>query len=286
VCDPSAVDVWGPERADQLAELCAAALPAERLTGDELLASCWDDDGVVVAEPDGSGAAAVVVRRFGELAVGFVKLVAVEPEAQRGGKGRRLLAAAQDWAWDQGATDLHLAGSPPFFLWPGVDVSFTAMHCLVEAASFTETGAVFDMVVPARFRGPVPEGVELRRLADDADVAAVDGLVDELWPEWTGEQRRGTEQGTCLGAFDADSGQALAFACHSVNRAGWFGPTGTAPAARHRGVGLALLGQVCADLSAAGYQEVEICWIGPVGFYAAAGGHLSRVFRTYHRAKP
>ncbi len=286
MCDPSAVDVWGPERADQLAELCAATLPAERLTADELLANCWDDAGLVLAEPDGSGAAAAVVRRVGDLAVGFVKLVVVQPAAQRAGHGRELLAGVQAWAWDEGALDLHLAGSPPFFLWPGVDTSFTAMHGLVESAGFTETGAVFDMVVPASFRHPVPEGIELRDLAEDDDAAAVDRLVDELWPEWTGEQRRGTEQGTGLGAFDTQSGQAVAFACHSVNRAGWFGPTGTASEARHRGVGLALLGRVCADLSAAGYQQVEICWIGPVGFYAAAGGHFSRVFRTYHHPKP
>jgi GNAT superfamily N-acetyltransferase len=285
VCDPSAVDSWGPERSVELAALCSAAMPDEHLSADELLAACWDDPGVVLGDPSGSGAVAAVVRRFGELAVAFLKVVVVDPEAQRRGLGRRLLLAAEEWTWDQGADELHLAGSAPFFLWPGVDVAFTATHSLVESAGYTETGAVFDMTVPAGYRHPRADGVELRRVLDDADVAAVDQLVAGRWPEWSDEQRRGTEQGTCVGAFDPDTGRAVAFACHSVNRAGWFGPTGTADDWRHRGIGLALLGQVCADLSVAGYTEVEICWIGPVGFYAAAGGRFSRVFRTYRKAK-
>ncbi len=285
MCDPSAVDSWGPERSGELAALCAAAMPDEHLNADELLAACWDDPGVVLGDPSGAGAVAAVVRRFGDLAVAFLKLVVVDPEAQRRGHGHRLLDAAAEWAWDQGAGELHLAGSAPFFLWPGVDVSFTAAHTLVESAGYAETGAVFDMTVPAGYRHPSPDGVEMRRVLDDADVAAVDQLVAGRWPEWSAEQRRGTEQGTCVGAFDPDTGQAVAFACHSVNRAGWFGPTGTADDWRHRGIGLSLLGQVCADLSVAGYTQVEICWIGPVGFYAAAGGRFSRVFRTYRQVK-
>jgi len=286
VCDPSAVDSWGPERAAELTALCQAALADERLTGDELLAGCWDDPGVVLADPGGAGAVSAVVRRAGDFAVGFVKLVAVHPEARRQGVGRALLEAAAEWVWSQGGTDVHLAGSAPFFLWPGVDTRFTAAHCLVEAAGYTETGAVFDMSVPVGFRHPVPEGIELRRALDERDAEAVDRLVARRWPEWSAEQRRGTEQGTCVGAFDPATGDAVAFACHSVNRAGWFGPTGTDDAWRHRGIGHALLGQVCTDLSVAGFRDVEICWIGPFGFYAAAGGSMSRVFRTYHHPKP
>lgn len=285
MCDPSAVDSWGPQRADELAGLCEAAMPGERLTADELLAVLWDDPGLVLADPGGAGAVAAVVRRVGDVAVAFLKLAVVHPSAQRHGLGRRLLAAAESWAWDEGAGEMHLAGSAPFYLWPGVDVSFTAMHCLVEAGGYLETGAVFDMAVPAGFRAEGPDGVALRRVIDDADAEAVDTLVAQRWPEWSAEQRRGTEQGTCVAAFDPGTGEAVAFACHSVNRAGWFGPTGTDDAWRHRGIGLALLGQVCTDLSVAGYTDVEIAWIGPVGFYAAAGGRMSRVFRTYGRPK-
>ena len=286
MCDPSPVQEWGPERVGDLVVLTDAALPEERLNADELLACCWEDPGVVLGSSDGSGAASVVVRRHGDHADAFVKLVVVEPERQRTGIGRALLRAAEQWAWDQGASDVHLSGSAPAYLWPGVDVRAIAMLCLAEADGYEETGAAFDMSVPAAFRHPVPVGVDVRRTLADDDARAVDELVAREWPNWLDEQRRATEQGTCLAAFDLGTGEAVAFACHSVNRAGWFGPTGTAPSHRHRSIGLALLGEVCADLMVAGFTEVEICWIGPVGFYAAAGGSISRVYRTSRRRKP
>jgi GNAT superfamily N-acetyltransferase len=286
VCDPSAVHEWGPDHLGDLVGLTDAELPDERLTSDELLACCWEDPGVVLGLPDNRGAVSVVLRRFGDHPVAFVKLLVVDRGRRRVGHGRALLAAAEQWAWDSGAAELHLSGSAPAYLWPGVDVRATAMLCLAEAAGYDETGAAYDMSVPAAFRHPVPDGVDLRRALTEADAAAVDELVAREWPNWVDEQRRATEQGTCLAAFDAATGEAVAFACHSVNRAGWFGPTGTVPSHRHRSIGLALLGEVCTDLRAAGFADVEICWIGPVGFYAAAGGSISRVYRTYRRRKP
>jgi GNAT superfamily N-acetyltransferase len=286
VCDPSAVHEWGPERVGDLVALTEAALPDERLTADELLACCWEDPGVVLGPDDGSGAASAVVRRAGDHAAAFVKLLVVDPERQRAGIGRSLLRAVEEWAWDGGASDLHLSGSAPAYLWPGVDVRATAMLCLAERMGYEETGAAFDMSLPASYRHPVPHDVELRRTLTEDDAEAVDALVAREWPNWVEEQRRAVEQGTCIAAFDIGSAEAVAFACHSVNRAGWFGPTGTTPSHRHRSIGLALLGEVCADLMVAGFTDVEICWIGPIGFYAAAGGTISRVYRTSRRRKP
>ena len=131
------------------------------------------------------------------------------------------------------------------------------------------------MSVPAAFRHPVPDGVDIRRTLADTDAAAVDALVGREWPNWVRRATTGGRTGHVLAAFDTASGDAVAFACHSVNRAGWFGPTGTAPSHRHRSIGLALLGEVCTDLQVAGFHDVEICWIGPVGFYAAAGGSIT-----------
>jgi GNAT superfamily N-acetyltransferase len=308
VCDPSWVDQWGRDRVDDLVRLTDAAMPSEGLSRDELLACCWDDPGAVLAAgrsngsdrsrpADGrdgatvvfdgtAGAAAAVVRRSGDRAVGFVKLLAVHPGARRLGHGLALLRAVEDWAWDEGASELHLAGSAPFYLWPGIDVRATAMQCLVEVAGYEQTGVAFDMSLPTTFRRPIPEVVDIRRVLDEGDVGSVDALVDREWPEWLAEQRRASEQGTCLAAFDRTTGAPVAFACHSVNRAGWFGPTATTTDHRHQGIGHALLSEVCRDLMVAGYADVEIAWIGPFGFYARAGGAMSRVFRTFRRQKP
>lgn len=285
MCHAASVHDWGPERVDELTALCAAAMPAEVLSADELLGCCWDDPGLVLGDAGGDGAVSAVIRRWGDHAVGYLKLLVVPPGARRAGVGRALLTAAESWAWDQGASELHLGGSAPFYLWPGVDVRALAMLCLAESAGYEPTGAALNMSVPTTFRAPTPPGLEVRRAMSDADVEAVRALVAPVWPEWVAEVARGIEQGACLATFDA-TGTATAFACHSVNRAAWFGPTGTHPDRRHEGAGLALLGEVAKDLMAAGYPDTEICWIGPVGFYAAAGGAVSRTFRTLRKRRP
>jgi GNAT superfamily N-acetyltransferase len=103
------------------------------------------------------------------------------------------------------------------------------------------------------------------------------------WPHWEPELRRGAQQGGCLVAWNDDDAP-VGFACHSVNRAGWFGPTGTDPAWQRRGIGSALLGAACEDLMSAGHVSAEIAWIGPLAFYArTAGAKVSRVFQTATR---
>jgi GNAT superfamily N-acetyltransferase len=102
-------------------------------------------------------------------------------------------------------------------------------------------------------------------------------------------QQAGAEgDGAGDGAGDVEgvARRAVGFACHSVNRAGWFGPTGTDPARRGAGVGHALLAEVCRDAMVAGYADVEISWIGPMRFYAKAGGAVSRVFRVLGKRRP
>jgi hypothetical protein len=61
----------------------------------------------------------------------------------------------------------------------------------------------------------------------------------------------------------------------------------TTPGRQHGGVGSALLSELCRDLMVAGHADAEICWVGPVGFYAkAAGASVSRVFRDLGKDRP
>jgi GNAT superfamily N-acetyltransferase len=270
-------DVWG---------LVDAALPGERLTADEILACCFDDPGVVLGLGDGSGVVSAVVRVLGEHRVGWVRLLAVAPDARRRGHGRALLAAAEQWAFDHGADEMQLGGSAPFYFWPAVPGDALEMLCLLEAARYDPTGGELNMTIPTTFRAPTPDGVVLRRVVDDAEADAVVAFTGALWPWWVAELQRGIEQGGCHAAFDEHDRAVLGFACHSVNRAAWVGPMGTAADRRGRGVGHALLGALCTDLMTANFRDAEISWVGPVRFYAKAGARVSRMFRSYRKAKP
>ena len=309
------MDEWGPEQAGELTALVAAAMPDEDLTLDELLAVCWEDPGperpaevgVVLATPTGDGAVAVVIRSFGvapdDVRLAFVKIVVVHPDARRQGIGHALLDAAEQWSWAHGATELHLSGSAPFYVWPGVDATATEMLCLAESRGYRLTGSDINMALSTEYRAAPPEGVTIRRVMDDADVVMVDRLLEAQWPEWIAETHRAIEQGCCHAAFVPDPGgdgplrtadpgpddvpeRVIGFACHSVNRSGWLGPMGTDPERRAAGVGNALLGQVCRDLMIADFTHTEISWVGPIRFYAKAGATVSRVFRQYRLRRP
>lgn len=305
---------WERDRLDEVVAIVTDALPDERLLADEIEAGLFDDDDtVVLGLPDGHGVVAVAIRNMaiGEtsLVVATLKLIAVAPRHRRQGAGRRLLSAAERVAAAAGATELHLAGSAPFYFWPGVDVRFVGMLCLAEACGYRPVGAELNMSLPATFRAPCPAGSEVRRVLDDREVAAVTALVRRAWPWWEPEVARAIDQGGCLGAFasadatgaelsqprstggvtvDADGTapdrSCQGFVCHSVNRAGWIGPMGTDPDRQHRGLGSALLGEACRDLMIANHKDVEISWVGPVRFYAKTGATVSRVFRTFTKS--
>lgn len=239
---------------------------------------------MVLGRVDGTGAVSACVQTHGNRVVGFVKLIAVEPVAQGAGLGRALLDAAVAWAFDgEGAAEVRVAGPAPFYLWPGLDFRATKALCLFEAAGFWATGAEFNMSCPTTFRataGAVPVD---RVLSDDA-AAAVLAFVRQEWPGWVAETARALEHGSCFAALD--EGAPVAFGCHSVNRAGWIGPMGTDPGRQRTGAGAAVLGALCRDLTAAGFAEAEIGWVGPPEFYArAAGASVSRVFRTLARRR-
>jgi GNAT superfamily N-acetyltransferase len=78
---------------------------------------------------------------------GHVDLLAVAPAAAGRGVGRRLLAAAEDQLRQRGVTEFVLAGNPPAYLWPGVDVRYTAMTCLAERAGYERFLEAVDMAV-------------------------------------------------------------------------------------------------------------------------------------------
>jgi GNAT superfamily N-acetyltransferase len=285
------IEQWANDRLDDLVALVDEAVPHERLTPDELLAVAWDEPGLVAGTADGS---AVVVascvpddpgdddRDHGH-AVGSLHLLAVHPGERRLGIGRALLGAAEDWAAAAGARAVVVGPAHEPALWPGVDVHrMPAMLCLLEAAGYRTTGARCNLSVPVTYRADPPDGVAIRRVIEPADEAAVRAFVADEFPRWTAPVARSIDHGSCLAAR-LDDGDVVGFASHSVDRAGWLGPMGTAVAHRHRGIGAALLGAVAQDLMVANLRDLDITGADAVGLFVRAGGAVSRVFRTYRR---
>lgn len=250
---------WGPERIDDLTGMVLRSMPEEDLTADELFTACFDRPGPVIG--DHRGVIAVGLGHDPDGAtIAAVRLLVVEPDHRRTGVASALLEQAEQWAVAQGAVRIELGGATPFALWPAVDPSSP----LTELAAVRGYRAEEHLVahgVPNGFRAPAPQGVDVRRAVRDPDVLAVTLAVASSWPDRSDEVARALEHGTCHVAIDESSDGAesvLGIGCHSVTRATWVGPFVVRADQRRRGIGHALLGQICRDLMIAEFPIAEV----------------------------
>ncbi|MBP2703790.1 GNAT family N-acetyltransferase [Microbispora sp. RL4-1S] len=233
----------------------------------------------------------VVFASLGTGGAGHVDLLAVDPAARDRGIGRALVLAAQDWLRAAGATEARFAGNPPCYGWPGIDVRYTPAACLAESLGYERYSVAWNMTAdlvsgwnPASW----DEEGELARLAaagvsvrsiPRTERAEVSAFARREWNErwaWEAEQATGCHQAV-------RDGEPLGFAAWG-SRPNWFGPMGTAPAARGLGVGRTLLRRCLAEQAAAGLRQVEIGWVGPLRFYSrAVAARAGRVFWLYRR---
>lgn len=228
-------------------------------------------------------------------AVGHVDLIAVRPAVRRRGIGRALLGRVEAALAALGASEVRLAGNPPYYAWPGIDVRYTPAVCLASALGYQHQRTAWNMTVDLADDSPAlrstdsaerrlaAAGITVRR-ADPQDAAALmDFARTQFSAAWGGEVAHsiGRDGAGCHLAVRAD-GEVLGFAAYGSSRPSWFGPMGTAAAAQGLGIGGVLLRRCLREQAAAGHRRVQIGWVGPVPFYAnQTGAWIERVFFLY-----
>ena len=272
--------------------LLTRALPHDRLdvvAAEKLFGADGARTGVAFGAWDGEtlvGVAAAAGR--------WVKLLAVDEPARRRGVGSALLAAVRVSA-PPGAK-LRLFDHPGNYLSPGLDLRYAAGHAFALARGF-RAGADVDnlraaladnpLVDPARAQALADRarsaGYEIRR-ATDTDRAPLLTFVEQAFAKvWAFEVARALDGPRRAVHVAFRDGQPVAFAAADGNNRGlgWFGPAGTAPAHRARGLGEALLIPCLLDVRDLPDGGV-IAWVGPKPFYARACGAVDdRTFRSY-----
>jgi len=257
-------------------------------------------DGGAVAVPAGLVTASVgaplraAPASGGDAPVGHLNLLVVHPSLRRRGLGRVLLDTAVDELRRRGAGSVTTAPRPPRYGWPGADIRYTAFGLLAVAAGFEPGGhrhnATVDLDAASRdglldtaadVEALRAAGVEVRR-ATPADAAALDRAAAVLGGTWPAEAALSLRREPVAVHLALRGPDVVGFACHAGSRHGWLGPVGVAPEKRRRGIARVLVRRCLVDVRAEGRAAAQVCWVGPVGFYAdAVGGYLDRTFDTH-----
>ncbi|GAB3510167.1 GNAT family N-acetyltransferase [Phytohabitans suffuscus] len=277
-------------------DLCREALdlPDDAAEADRIVARLREQPGIgFTATADGELAGVVL----GSLShrddsIGHIDLVAVRPALRRQGIGRALLSRAEGALAGRGAVEVLLAGNPPYYAWPGIDVRYTPAVCAANAFGYEQDRTAWNMTADLTALRPTEateerlaaEGITVRR-AVEGDVPALVKFARANFSDgWAGEvsDSVGRPGAGCHVALR--DGAVLGFAAYGSSRPSWFGPMGTAPAAQGLGIGGVLLRRCLRDQRDTGLQQAQIGWVGPVPFYASAvGARIERVFFLYRK---
>ena len=216
-----------------------------------------------------------------------LRLLAVTPAARWRGVGSALLGAVEAAARARGPVRLRTLDQAGNYLAPGIDARNTGALSWLTRRGYTSltqrnTNLLIDVrtnprVSPARAAELAAEAARRGYLVRRADrterplLAAIGREFGGAWP-WEIERALGCEPAAVHVAIDP-GGDYAAFAAHDGNNRGlgWFGPAGTWPAHRGRGLGEAVLMACLVDV-AAHHATCEVAWIGPRPFYAKAAG--------------
>jgi GNAT superfamily N-acetyltransferase len=231
----------------------------------------WDGDELV--------AVAAVAGRY-------LRVLAVAPHARLHGIGQALLAACEAIARDAGEPRLRALDQPGNYLAPGIDERNRDTIAWLEKRGWRRDGDPrCNVLVAVRDNSRVTDaraaelaqraranGYEVRRARPD-EHALLDAVAIGFGGAWPFELARALEHEPA-GVHVALQGDAYcAFAAHDGNNRGlgWFGPTGTWPEHRGRGLGEALLVACLVDV-ARDHDRCEVAWIGPRPFYDKVAG--------------
>lgn len=221
--------------------------------------------------------------------VGVIKLFGVHPAYRRRGIATALFDEVERRFAARGLGLYAAEGVGPHWFFAGVELNQTAaISLLLHRGYTTDRVARVDMRVDlttadldtsAAEEALAAEGIALRR-ADAGDVASTLALVEEHFsPGWRIEVADMERHSPWPVFVAATAERVVGFAATEVSGPRRFGPTGTDPAYRRKGIGGALLKRCLRDLRERGAAESEIGWVGPIGFYARAVG--AEVHRAY-----
>ncbi len=287
-----------PDDVDRVAALLDASMAHDSVTPawvsektagdpdyDPRVTLCASDGGALVGFAQG------IVRPRNEQPSGCIKWFATAEGARGGGVATTLFDKIERAMYRKGVRTVSIASLPPNYTMPGLDPRYTDAYVFLERRGYRKTSETFNMTCnlgernwdtragEERLRS---NGISVRR-AVRSDLSRVRDHMMAHFPGWMPEAAACFVRSP-ISLHIAVSGKeerVVGFSAYDAcnHGMGWFGPMGSDPEMRGRGIGTVLLHLCLFDLRAQGHSEAVIPWVGPLSFYyRQCGAVVSRVF--------
>ena len=226
---------------------------------------------------------------------GVIKLFGVQAQRRRQGVATALLDTVESRLRARDVEQVVVGGVAPNYFLPGVNLRNTeAIAYLVARGYQSDRVARVDMGVrltpldldtgdsERRLAG---EGIVLRRALSAEIQEVAQFALTHFSSEWRGEVADAARFAPPPLFIALDDGHVVAFAVYDVTGASRFGPTGTHPTYRRRGIGTVLLKMCLRSIRDRGERRAEIVWTGPIGYYArAVNARIQRAYWVFRKS--
>ena len=226
---------------------------------------------------------------------GVIKFFGVSKRHRRTGIATTLLNEIEARLGARGVSKIIVGGVAPNVFVPGVPILETAAIALLMQRGYTSNRvARVDMAVDLQ-RANLDSAASEQRLAGQGivlgrafleEVDAASEFARVAFSENWGVEVSETARFDPLPLFIAlDGDRVVGFAASETTGRSRFGPTGTDPDYRRRGIGGALLKMCLRGIRDRGESLATIEWVGPIGFYArAVGARVSKGFWVFEKS--
>lgn len=234
-----------------------------------------------------------VARKIRDEHIAYIKLMAVDKTFRRKGIARSMYLLLEQEFIKRGAEKIRIYDAPFNYFMPGIDPRYTPALAFGETLGFKRFADTSNMIVDlhqdfstaSEENELISKKIEIRR-AEYNDRPEIIEFLREHFDLWQYE---------VLNAFNSlpvslhiarCEGKIKAFSGHNGNNygTGWFGPMGTHPDLRGKGIGSILLKRCLQDIKDWGLTKAIIPWVGPIRFYSYyVNAVVDRVFWRYEK---
>lgn len=225
---------------------------------------------------------------------GWIKLFATGEHQRRQGLATGLLKTIEEKMKSVRVKTIRLLDSNPNYFQPGIDPRYTEAIAFAERNGFKRFADTSNLEVDLqnqvfdtnREEQKLAHDNILIRRATNADWQLVEELIVNHFKTWLPEIQT-TYKNNPISLHIAEYKDRIeAFSAYDSNNlnTGWFGPMGTNPVLRGKGIGGILLKRCLNDMKKQGQKISIIPWVGPIPFYLHyANAKLTRVFWRYEK---